>query len=159
MPFHRFADGHDLTGLTLERVAEVPGICIDCRGIDSIGPQHLAGLDVAGHAVLFRTDHSRHFAQPAYLVNHPHLSAATAAALVAAGASCVGIDSLNIDATEGPDGAGRPVHTALLRHDIPIIEHLTNLAELPPEGFQFTAVPPKIEGLGTFTVRAYATIQ
>lgn len=159
MPFHRFADGHDLTGLPLARVAEVPGICIDCRGVDSIGPEHLAGLDIAGHTVLFRTDHSRHFAQQSYLMNHPHLSAATAAALVAAGASCVGIDSLNIDATEGPDGAGRPVHTALLRNDIPIVEHLTNLAELPAEGFQFTAVPPKIEGLGTFTVRAFATIQ
>jgi kynurenine formamidase len=84
---------------------------------------------------------------------------ATATALVAAGVSCVGIDSLNIDATDGPDGAGRPVHTALLRNDIPIIEHLTNLAELPPEGFQFTAVPPKIEGLGTFTVRAFGTIE
>jgi arylformamidase len=159
MPFHRFADGHDLTGLPLARVADVPAICIDCRGIDSIGPEHLAGLDIAGRAVLFRTDHSRHFATPSYFVHHPHLAATTAAALVTAGASCVGIDSLNIDATEGPDGAGRPVHTALLRNDIPIIEHLTNLAELPSEGFKFTAVPPKIEGLGTFTVRAFATIE
>jgi kynurenine formamidase len=159
MPFHRFADGHDLTGLPLERVADVPGLCIDCRGIDSIGPEYLDDLDVAGRAVLFRTDHSRHFATPQYLVNHPHLAAATAEALVARGVSCVGIDSLNIDATEGPEGAGRPVHTALLRNDIPIIEHLTNLAVLPSEGFTFTAVPPKIEGLGTFTVRAFATIR
>ena len=159
MPFHRFADGHDLTGLPLERVADVPGLCIDCRGIDCIGPERFANLDVAGHAVLFRTDHSRHFASPSYLVNHPHLSAAAAEALVTAGASCVGIDSLNIDATEGPDGAGRPVHTELLRNDIPIIEHLTNLAAIPAEGFRFTAVPPKIEGLGTFAVRAFATIQ
>jgi len=154
-----YIDGHDLTGLPLERVAEVPGLCIDCRGIDSIGPEHIDGLELAGHAVLFRTDHSQHFATPSYFVGHPHLSAATAAALVAAGVSCVGIDSLNIDATEGPDGAGRPVHTALLRNDIPIIEHLTNLAELPSAGFTFTAVPPKIEGLGTFTVRAYGTIR
>jgi arylformamidase len=159
MPFHRFADGHDLTGLPLERVANVAAVCIDCRGIESIGPEHLADVNIAGHAVLFRTDHSRHFSKPSYLVNHPHLAAETAAALVAAGVACVGIDSLNIDATEGPKGAGRPVHTALLRHDIPIIEHLTNLAELPPDGFHFTAVPPKIEGLGTFTVRAYATIE
>ena len=47
----------------------------------------------------------------------------------------------------------------LLRNGIPIIEHLTNLAELPSDGFKFTAVPPKIEGLGTFTVRAFATIE
>jgi kynurenine formamidase len=158
MPFHRFADGHDLTGLPLERVADVPGVCIDCRGVDSIGPEHIAGLELSGRAVLFRTDHSRHFATPAYVEAHPHLSVATAEALVAAGAACVGIDSLNIDATEGPAGAGRPVHTTLLRNDIPIIEHLTGLDALPRDGFRFTAVPPKIEGLGTFTVRAFARV-
>jgi kynurenine formamidase len=158
MPYHRFADGHDLTGLPLERVADVPGVCIDCRGIDSIGPEHLADLDLSGRAVLFRTDHSRHFATPAYVERHPHLSSATAEALVAAGVACVGIDSLNIDAIEGPEGAGRPVHTTLLRNDIPIIEHLTALDALPHDGFRFTAVPPKIEGLGTFTVRAFATL-
>ena len=158
VPYHRFADGHDLTGLPLHRVASVPGICIDCRGINSIGPEHVADRALAGCAVLFRTDHSRHFATPAYLDHHPHLAAATAEALVEAGALCVGIDSLNIDAIDSPDGDGRPVHTTLLRNDIPIIEHLTGLDALPSDGFRFTAVPPKIEGLGTFTVRAYATI-
>ncbi len=41
VPFHRFADGHDLVGLPLERVAGVPGICID-----AVGRQ--AGLDLLG---------------------------------------------------------------------------------------------------------------
>jgi kynurenine formamidase len=158
MPYHRFADGHDLTGLPLHRVAFVPGVCIDCRGIRSIGPEHVADRALTGHAVLFRTDHSRHFATPAYFEQHPHLSAATAEALVAVGVFCVGIDSLNIDATDSPDGDGRPVHTTLLSNDIPIIEHLTGLDALPADGFLFTAVPPKIKGLGTFTVRAFATI-
>ncbi|HEY0517964.1 MAG TPA: cyclase family protein, partial [Ilumatobacteraceae bacterium] len=156
VPYHRFADGHDLTGLPLERVADVPGICIDCRGVDCIGVDALDGLDVAGHAVLFRTDHSRHFGTPEYLVAHPHLAASTAEALVAAAVACVGIDSLNIDAIEGPTGLGRPVHTTLLRNDIPIIEHLTALGDVPRGGFRFSAVPPKIAGLGTFTVRAFA---
>ncbi|HZX56306.1 MAG TPA: cyclase family protein [Ilumatobacteraceae bacterium] len=158
VPYHRFADGHDLTGLALERVAAVPGLCIDCRGIDSIGPEVLTGLDLTGRAVLFRTDHSRHFGTPSYFERHPHLAVATAETLVRAGVACAGIDSLNIDATEGPAGAGRPVHTTLLRSDIPIIEHLANLADLPPDGFRFSSVPPKIEGLGTFTVRAFAEV-
>ncbi len=164
VPYHRFADGHDLTGLALERVAGVPAVCIDCRGVDVIPADVLepfegvSGQDLSGHAVLFWTDHSRHFSSPAYLDGHPYLSAETARALVDANVACVGIDSLNIDATTGPDGAGRPVHTILLRHDIPIIEHLTCLDALPPTGFRFTAVPPKIEGLGTFTVRAFATL-
>lgn len=158
VPFHRFADGHDLSALPLSRIADVPAVCIDCRGIGAIGPDVLDGLDVAGHAVLFRTDHSRHFATLAYQHAHPRLAVSTAEALVAAGVACVGIDSLNIDAIDGPDGAGRPVHTTLLGHDIPIIEHLTGLDSLPAGGFRFTAVPPKIEGFGTFTVRAFAAL-
>ena len=32
VPFHRYADGHDLTGLALDRVAGVPAVCLDRRG-------------------------------------------------------------------------------------------------------------------------------
>ena len=67
----------------------------------------------------------------------------------------MGIDSLNIDDTA--DGA-RPVHTTLLGADIPIVEHLCNLEKLPPSGFTFTAAPVKVRGMGTFPVRAYATV-
>jgi len=41
---------------------------------------------------------------------------------------------------------------------IPIVEHLRNLAELPPSGFRFHAAPPRVEQFGTFPVRAYAII-
>jgi len=155
VPFHRYADGHDLAELALERVAAVPAVCLDRRGIATVDvtPDELTGL--AGHAVLVRTDHSVHFGTDAYMQNHPHLSAESAEALVAAGVACVGIDSLNIDATSTGE---RPVHSILLRAGIPIIEHLTGLAALPDEAFSFTAVPPKFEGAGTFTVRAYATV-
>ena len=69
--------------------------------------------------------------------------------------ACVGIDSLNIDGTEGGE---RPVHSIVLKAGIPIVEHLTNLRALPTSGFTFTAVPPKIAGAGTFTVRAFAEV-
>jgi arylformamidase len=155
VPFHRFVDGHDLAALPLERVAGVPGVCVDRRGQTTIDltRDEVAGL--AGHAVLVRTDHSVHFGTEAYAVGHPHLSAAAAEALVGADVACVGIDSLNIDGTS--DGT-RPVHTILLGAEIPIIEHLTNLEAIPATGFRFTAVPPKFEGAGTFTVRAFATL-
>ena len=155
VPFHRFADGHDLTGLALERVAAVPAVCLDKRGQQSIDltTPELRGL--AGHAVLIRTDHATKWGTEHYFADHPYLTAHAAQKLVEAGVACVGIDSLNIDSTEG---GARPVHTTLLRSDIPIIEHLTNLDALPARDFTFTAVPPKIEGAGTFTVRAFATI-
>ncbi len=158
MPFHRFADGHDLTGLPLERVANVAGVCLDCRGTGTIGPEVLDGLDLEGAAVLFHTGHGRRFGTAAYAEDHPHLAADTARALVDAGVACAGIDSLNVDATAGEAGAGRPVHTALLRAGIPIIEHLTGLDALPLTGFTFTAVPPKIAGMGAFTVRSFAEL-
>ncbi len=155
VPFHRYADGHDLSELALERVAGVPAVCLDRRGVTDI-ELSAADLDgLAGYAVLVRTDHSQHFGAAPYFEDHPYLSGESADRLVDAGVACVGIDSLNIDNT---DGGGRPVHSRLLGAEIPIVEHLTNLAELPSDGFRFTAVPPKIVGAGTFTVRAFATI-
>lgn len=37
-----------------------------------------------------------------------------------------------------------------------IVEHLRGLEQLPDRGLSFSAVPPKIRGMGTFPVRAYA---
>ena len=155
VPFHRYADGHDLSALALERVAYRPAVVLNHVGVSAIElhPTDLEGL--TGQAVLIRTDHSDHFATAAYTKNHPYITEAAATALVGAGVACVGIDSLNIDATLD---VNRPAHSILLGAQIPIIEHLTNLRELPADGFTFTAVPPKIVGAGTFTVRAFASI-
>ena len=62
--------------------------------------------------------------------------------------------SLNIDDTSGGE---RPVHTILLGSEIPIVEHLTHLGDLPDNAFRFFAVPVKVKGLGSFPVRAFAT--
>ncbi len=155
VPFHRYADGYDLCGLDLARVSNVEALVVDVVGTTAIGADVFEGVDVARRAVLVRTDHSRAWATPAYVERHPHLLAAAADVLVAGGAACVGIDSLNIDST---DDARRPVHSILLAAGIPIVEHLTGLDQLPPSGFTFTAVPPKVEGMGTFTVRAHAIL-
>lgn len=156
VPYHRFADGHDLTGLALERVAGVDAIRLDRVGVGAIDLADADLDDAAGCAVLIHTGHARHWGSDVYFHDHPHLTEEAAERLVAAGVACVGIDSLNIDATT--TGA-RPVHATLLGNDIPIVEHLTDLGEVPSEGFEFTAVPPKIEGCGTFTVRAFAMVR
>ena len=157
VPFHRYAEGHDLTELDLSRVAAVPALLLDQVGrqvIDLADEEVLS--QAAGHTVLIRTDHSSHWGTDDYFESHPALDAAAAQRLVDADVACVGIDTLNIDATEGT--GERPVHSILLAAGIPIVEHLTNLVALPASGFRFSAVPPKISGAGTFTVRAYATI-
>ena len=152
VPFHRYADGHDLADLALEQVASLPAVVLDrpeSRPSSSRRPS-FADSKVTPCSYAPTT---RHFGTDRYFEAHPHLSASSAEALVAANVSCVGIDSLNIDGTKTGE---RPVHSILLRAGIPIVEHLTNLSALPGEGFEFTAVPPKIEGAGTFTVRAFA---
>ena len=47
----------------------------------------------------------------------------------------------------------------LLGAGVLLCEYLTNLGALPDSGFRFTAVPPKIAGMGTFPVRAFAEIE
>ncbi len=155
-PFHRFADGHDLAGLDLARVCNVPGVLIDAGGSPAAAPDLLDGVEVAGRAVLFRTGWDRHWGTPEYGdAGHPHLAVATAELLVEAGAALVGIDSVNIDGTA--DGA-RPIHTILLGAGVPIVEHLCHLDELTGRTFTFSAVPPAVVGVGTFPVRALAVV-
>jgi arylformamidase len=155
-PYHRFADGVDLAGLDLERLAGRPGVVIDVPDGRAIGPDAFSGRDLGGRAVLVRTAWDRHWETTQYGEGHPFLTRAAAELLVDAAPALVGIDSLNVDDTEDPQ---RPVHTLLLGAGIPIVEHLCNLGVLPHEGFRFHATPVKVRGFGTFPVRAYAEIE
>jgi len=107
-PFHRFADGHDLTGLDLSRCADLPAVVIHvAEGASGIGPDAIGDLDIEGCAVLFDTGWCKHWGTEEYLVNtHPHLTESTVDALIEGGAVLAGIDSLNIDGTIGGE---RPV--------------------------------------------------
>lgn len=157
-PFHRFADGRDLSELELESLANLPGLCVHPAAAlraRAIGPECFEGLDVAGKAVLVHTGWARHWNSDAYFEGHPFLTREAAEWLRDGGAALVGIDSLNIDDIE--DGQ-RPVHTTLLGADIPIAEHLCGLEQLPADGFRFHAAPVKVRGMGTFPVRAYAVV-
>lgn len=160
-PFHRFADGRDLSELPLASLADLDGIAVRAhdrteRAIDrEFLAASLAASDPRGKAVLVHTGWSRHWRTDHYFEGHPFLTADAAAFLVDAGAAIVGIDSYNIDDTE--DGR-RPVHTALLGAGIPIVEHMTGLGSLPDVGYRFSAVLVKVKGMGTFPVRAYAVV-
>jgi arylformamidase len=155
-PFHRYRDGADLSGLPLESLADLRGRVVDGPASGRrVTASELPDADLAGQAVLFRTGWSRHWGTPRYFEPHPFLDGEVAKRLVAARAALVGIDSLNIDDTQGGE---RPVHSALLRAGIPIVEHLTGLDGLPTSGFRFFAVPVKVRGMGTFPVRAFARL-
>ena len=156
-PFHRYADGKDLAGLELTRLAD-----LECLVAHVPSPAHRAidalpftADEVRGRAVLVHTDWARHWRTDRYFEGHPFLTGEIARWLVQAGAALVGIDSFNIDCT---DTGARPVHSTLLRNDIPIVEHLRGLEALPERGGRFFAVPPKVRAFGSFPVRAFALI-
>src|SRR6266516_1936657 len=86
---------------------------------------------------------------------HPFVTRDAAEYLAKARVALVGIDSLNID--DDKDGS-RPAHTILLGGGVAIVEHMTNLAALPDAGFRFFAVPPRVKGMGSFPVRAFARV-
>lgn len=154
-PFHRFADGKDLSELPLDCLADLEGVVVRLASDaeQAIGPSIFGDVKLRGKAVLVHTGWDSHWRTDQYFEGHPYLTAEAAAYLIEAGAALVGIDSLNIDDTA--DGR-RPVHTALLQAEIPIVEHMCNLGSLPSTGFRFFAVPVKVKSFGTFPVRAFA---
>ena len=156
-PFHRYADGMDLADLPPESVASLECLVahVESRTGRAINALPFSAAEVRGRAVLVHTDWARHWRTNAYFEGFPYLTGGLAEWLREAGAALVGIDSHNIDCT---DGGERPVHSTLLRAGIPIVEHLCELGDVPERGSRFSAVPVKVRGMGTFPVRAYAAL-
>jgi kynurenine formamidase len=155
VPFHRFPDGDDLAAIPLERMAELPCTVVRAPGSRVIGPDAFRGLHIRGHAVLVHTGWSERWATDAYFEPHPHLTPDAAELLVREGAALVGIDSVNVDDTAG---GARPVHSTLLGAGVLVVEHLRGLEAVPADGALFYAVPLKLAGVGSFSVRAFARI-
>jgi arylformamidase len=157
-PFHRFADGHDLSELELNSLANLDGVVLranreEQRAIDAAA---FKDLDVSGKVVLIHSGWDIHWRRDKYFEGtHPYLTKDAAQLLADEGAALVGIDSYNIDDTAD---LSRPAHTVLLGAGIPIVEHMCNLGELPESGSRFFAVPVKVKGMGTFPVRAFAVV-
>jgi kynurenine formamidase len=155
-PFHRFADGIDLSELPLESLVDLEGLVVHAQEFGrTISVKAFRGLDVKGKAVLIHTDWARHWRTDQYFEGYPFLTRDAAECLAEAGAAFVGIDTYNID--DITDGT-RPAHTILLGNRIPICEHMCALENLPNRGFRFHAAPVKVKAFGTFPVRAYAVL-
>jgi arylformamidase len=156
-PFHRYPDGADLAAIPLARTVGLPAVVVRVAGARQrdIGVGALAALDVRGKAVLLHTGDDARFGAAEYATDACFLTRAAAAWLADHDAALVGIDAVNIDDIADRE---RPAHTLLLAAGIPVVEHLTGLGQLPPAGASFTAVPLRVEGLGTISVRAFARL-
>jgi len=155
-PFHRFADGIDLSELPLESLVDLEGVIVRVQNLGrAISAKSFKDIDIKGKAVLIHTDWARHWGTDQYFEGHTFLTKDAAEFLAESGAAFVGIDTYNIDDTT--DGT-RPVHTILLGSQIPICEHMRGFELLPDTGFRFHAAPVKVKAMGTFPVRAYAVL-
>lgn len=114
MPSHRWANGVDLAGMPLDRLADLPGTVVRVpAGTRAVDRLMLAPYEVAGRAVLLHTGWDEHFGTDRYGdPTHPYLTGEAARWLVDAGVALVGIDSVNIDwlkargLVDGAPGAG-----------------------------------------------------
>lgn len=156
-PFHRYEGGTDLADLPLSSVADLPVVLVRLIGGSERGitARALVPYAVEGAAVLLHTGWDRHWRTDRYGVDAPFLTEDGAQHLAAGGARLVGIDSVNIDCTDGKD---RPAHSLLLAAGIPVLEHLTGLDQLPAIGARLHAAPARVRDFGTFPVRAYAVV-
>ena len=155
-PFHRYADGQDLSEVKLKSMANLNGTVLRAKAPErAIDATQLERMKVKGKAVLIQTGWDRHWRTPRYFEGHPFLTKDAAQFLADEGAEIVGIDSYNIDDTAD---LSRPAHSILLGAGIPIVEHMCHLNQLPRNNFKFFAIPPKIKGMGTFPVRAFALV-
>jgi arylformamidase len=152
-PFHRHRDREDLSALELDKLAGLPGVVVDAAAEAAPVEISLSAENVRGRAVLIRTGWEQHWGTDRYFEGDPWLSSAALDLLIEGGATLLGVDFNNVDDTSDPV---RPAHTRLLGAGIPIVEHLRGLDALPPEGFSFFAVPPRIVGGASFPVRAFA---
>jgi arylformamidase len=153
-PFHRYAEGKDLSALPLEWMAGLEALVVRVPpgAPRAIGWSAFESFDLRGRAVLVHTGWDRHWRTGAYGGANPFLAAEACERLRDAGVRLVGIDSVNIDDLQD---LARPAHSTLLGAEIPIVEHLCNLAAIPSQQARFYAVPPKVVGFGTFPVRAF----
>ena len=154
-PFHRYAHGKDLSELPLTSLADLEGVLVHVvdRKSRGITREAFKDLNVRGKAVLVHTEWSQHWRTDQYFEGHPFLTKDAAEYLTDQGVKIVGIDTYNIDDTT--DGT-RPVHSTLLGNEIPIVEHITGLAQIPKSRFSFLCRAGEGERVRTFPIRAFA---
>ncbi len=156
-PAHFLKGGKTLDAYPLERfMLSAQVIAVDDP--ESIQPAELKGLTISpGEAVLFKTRNSVDglCRSASFTKDFVYMTAAAAELLVDQKAGLVGIDYITI---EQYGGTGFPVHDALLKNDILILEGI-DLQPVPPGRYRLHCLPLKIKGAEASPVRAVLTTQ
>jgi len=179
-PVHFSESGQDVAEIPLSRLV-APAVVVDAREVAAAGPDAAVGrpsferFEAAhgripeGSIVLLRTGWGERWPdREAYLgtaargpgavaeLHFPGLSAAAARWLVAErGVAAVGIDTASIDPGASTDF---PAHRVLAAAQVPVLENVAALEELPPTGSYVVALPMKIRGGSGAPLRAVAWV-
>lgn len=126
-------------------------VVVEAIGQDELGPE-LLGSELLPPRVLFKTlawtDHTR------FLDEVPVLTEATVAALAARGVRLIGVDVPSVDRIQSKE---LPIHHALARHGVHILESL-DLRAVEPGRYRLIALPLRLEGADGSPVRALLEI-
>jgi kynurenine formamidase len=180
-PRHFSAEGQTVDQVPLKRLVG-PAVCIDISPQCATDPDYQAtvedfegwelvqGSSLEDRIVLIRTGFSRFWPdRKTYLgteeqgkeavakLHFPGLDPSAADWLVSKRhIRMVGIDTASIDHGQTQD---YPTHRRLFQDNVPALENLANLAQLPTEDFAITALPMKIVGGSGAPCRVIAIIK
>src|SRR3546814_10260854 len=138
-PFHRYADGADLSQVEAAAFADLDGIVVRAgRGNDgAIDASFFRDRELRGRAVLVHTGWDVRWATPASADGHPYLTEDAAAYLRDCGVALVGSDSSKIHETRG---RSLPVYSILLYDALLHASSLCHMTAVPAIGVDITAL-------------------
>jgi kynurenine formamidase len=155
-------------GVRLDLRHRGPGEAIGAEDV-RLAAEHAGGVN-PGDIVLIWTGCDRLWGTPAYLTDHPGLTAGAVGTRVEEGVLVIGIDAWGLDRpipcmvddyrrTRDP-GVLWPAHLYGRRREYCQLEKLTNLGRLPgPRGFRIACFPVKVEGAGAGWARVVAMVE
>lgn len=149
-PLHFVAGGTDLAGMPLEIH---PAVVIH-SSTAKIGKEQFAkNASLEGRAILIRTGWNTHVGTPDFYRNFPILTPDAAQFLADSRIALLGMDTPSPDP---PDSRDHPAHNILLGANIPIVEGLVHLDQIPREEKSpyFIAFPLKVSDVEACPVRA-----
>lgn len=157
-PAHIFKDGQTLDTLPLSQFIG-KAFVIDCTHLEAGGTITMKEVETAGEEVksadflLFNTGWDRFWGSDEYFGNYPCIDDEVIEFITTGGFKGIGLDVMGVD----PIFDGNLFrHKKLLKHNVLIIENLTNLDQCGHSLFNFSCFPLKIKDCVGAPTRAVA---
>ena len=161
-PYHLYKDGLDLASMPIETFCG-PCVLIDLRGCTPGNPVSAEDVRLAaekaggirsGDIVLCNLGFADKYGTPEYS-DSPYFTNEAILWLVGTGMKMMGVDTVGV---EIPRSEEHDNHAALFSKNIPLIENVANLNELPCTRFTLYAFPIPMHTIDSFPLRVVAEV-